>query len=231
MNPPSFPQVLEAYFKSVWTVSDYFDLEGKTYGDIMLVASVNITHKHVGPPIVENNWTLSELLNRAVSQLVKKSSFNSVKNVVTLGFRKLSDKSSMEYVPGLEGVEAHFPNTIYNFIKTSSQWEDLLATVGDDAILDLFLSKSVFLQLENGCWLQITGPVVHELFPNVYSMAEVQEVSWRKRQHSEDYHHPSKILCVEKKRMLYHHQRRNGKGLFMFGDDCMCDSILILSMS
>jgi hypothetical protein len=229
MHPHIFPQVLNAYFKNVWTATDYFNLSGRAYGDRMLVASVLNTHKPTLSTTVENNWSLSELLNRAVSQLVQKSTWNSVKNVVTLGFRKLSDKSSMEFVQGLDGVESYFPNTIYNFIKTSSEWEDLLGVVGDDAILDLFMTKSVFIKMSNGCWLQVTGPVLHELFPNVYSSAEVQEVSWRKRERVEDdYHYPAKIVCLEMKRLLYHHPRRNGKSLLMFGDDCTISGTLIL---
>jgi hypothetical protein len=62
----------------------------------------------------------------------------------------------------LSTVECFFPNTILNHLKTR-EWEVLLSRVGDRFMCDLLLQYTLFVQLRNGCYMQLTGKPMNEL--------------------------------------------------------------------
>ncbi|KAF9943040.1 hypothetical protein BGZ67_007685 [Mortierella alpina] len=58
-------------------------------------------------------------------------------------------------------TENRFPNTLQDFVR-SSLWEILLQRIGDEAMLYLLTSTSMFVALPNNCYCQITGPAISE---------------------------------------------------------------------
>jgi hypothetical protein len=54
------------------------------------------------------------------------------------------------------GVGSYFPNTLVNTLKTAV-WCSLLERTGDSLMLDLILNAAVFVKVERGNVVQLTG--------------------------------------------------------------------------
>lgn len=201
--------ILNQHFRHVWTLNDYFKLTAPApYGDRILVASsVDATPVLTRP--IEVNWTLEEVLNRAVSILVKKSTYDS-RNVLTLGFRRVRYGDTVAYIPGMEDVEFVSPSSIYENIRSSRDWQDVLSRVGDAALLDLLINKSLFMALENGSYLQLAGPALYDTPAKKDTGKPAPEI--------DIIGSASKIRCLIKKSLLY----RRPTNLSLFGEDCLC---------
>lgn len=63
---------------------------------------------------------------------------------------------------GLRGVQNFFPNTVVNHLK-SKLWKQVLREVGDELFFHLLLHTSMFVLVGSNCYVQISGPPIHEL--------------------------------------------------------------------
>lgn len=63
-------------------------------------------------------------------------------------------------------------------------WRILRSRLGDAGFRHLFLTASVFLPLGNNCYLQLSGPPMHELYNSRASEDSAQRGQKRKRDES-----------------------------------------------
>ncbi|KAJ3213899.1 hypothetical protein HK099_007127 [Clydaea vesicula] len=66
------------------------------------------------------------------------------------------------YVHNMLGVENVAPSSIVNLVK-SKLWELLLSRIGQAAMIFLLTKVYLFIAVENGCFLQVTGTALYEL--------------------------------------------------------------------
>ncbi|TPX70653.1 hypothetical protein SpCBS45565_g01623 [Spizellomyces sp. 'palustris'] len=98
-------------------------------------------------------FSQSEIVNSAIEKILK--GCDGAANVLTFGYRKLSGKGGNR-VTGTHGIENFFPNTIVNYVK-APVWEMLLGRIGVRAMTDLLLNTTMFMTLQDGCYVQISG--------------------------------------------------------------------------
>ncbi|KJE96616.1 hypothetical protein CAOG_06915 [Capsaspora owczarzaki ATCC 30864] len=107
--------------------------------------------------------TQEELLNRLLELLFRE---HQPSHVLAPGYRKMRNNDKvLGTVNSLYGVENYFPNTTLNYLKTLP-WELLLARMGDSVVLHLLLSASVFVRLNNGCYMQVSGAPADDATPS-----------------------------------------------------------------
>ncbi|KAJ3251667.1 hypothetical protein HDU77_005722 [Chytriomyces hyalinus] len=152
--------ILQTHFRTVTTLGAYF---GVGMGDEIETARLWVccSHDIVAPPadpLDQHGFSQTEIVNNAIRSIILHPS--SGPNVMTLGFKVLKDGSTSMH--GIHGIENSFPNTIVTFLK-SFAWQRLLDRLGTSAMMHLLCETSVFSELPNGCFFQITGCPLAEL--------------------------------------------------------------------
>ncbi|KAL1918651.1 uncharacterized protein VTP21DRAFT_2673 [Calcarisporiella thermophila] len=122
-----------------------------------LVVRVSLREPPKDVSIRERNQ--NELVNRAIESLFGTSRYPS--NMLTNGYRRTWDQS-MYTTYGMRGIECVFPNTIVNFLK-SKLWITLLSRIGDSVMSYLLNHTSMFVELQNDSYFQVTGTPLHEI--------------------------------------------------------------------
>lgn len=98
------------------------------------------------------------VLERVIDTLVHTEAAS--KHVLAAGFRRR--RAHDRGMNALSTVECFFPNTLLNHFKTA-EWEALLSRVGAEFLCELLLKYTLFAQLRNGCYMQLTGQPMHEV--------------------------------------------------------------------
>lgn len=82
-----------------------------------------------------------------------------LRNVLSLGYgtptgHRVSNNSNVVDSPAIANF---YPNTLVNVLQ-SKFWALILKSIGDEIMLHILLECSIFQCLENGCFMQLTGP-------------------------------------------------------------------------
>ena len=133
---------------------------------------------------LENHSTLKELVMHALSCLCHKANRSNEmyqqRNVLSLGYglRSNPDNANVVDAPDLQNF---YPNTLVNVLQTPL-WERVLTCIGDELMLHLLINCSIFIKLDNGCYMQVSGPpaptVAKSSLPSA-SMSETNEYRGR----------------------------------------------------
>ena len=153
------------------------------------------------------NFTQKEVVDRIIGALVSKSSKYSAKNALSLGFRKLTPGASS--IPGLPGVESYFPNTIINHL-TSRPWALLLDYIGESAMDWILFNLLVFIPLENNCYAQVAGTLLHEVQAKDQPSKRIDPTKKARSQY------------LDRNKMLYQHPRKSKTGAIIYGPSKKC---------
>ncbi|POG57660.1 hypothetical protein GLOIN_2v1791517 [Rhizophagus irregularis DAOM 181602=DAOM 197198] len=82
-------------------------------------------------------------------------------NIGRFGFTK-SNKSIIE---NPKGYRICALNTTTDLMKKSYAWLKLYTRIGQEALCFLLTNYSIFLELKNGCYIQIMGPSISRKCP------------------------------------------------------------------
>ncbi|KAF9360598.1 hypothetical protein BGX26_008583, partial [Mortierella sp. AD094] len=98
----------------------------------------------------------NEIVDQAIELTCpnNRSWFSGSFNILAIGYSNSRRSQSQQ-------AENYFVNTLEAFVR-SPLWETLLKRIGDDAMLYLLTSTSMFVALPNNCYCQITGPAISE---------------------------------------------------------------------
>ena len=104
-----------------------------------------------GAVTIESYSTQPEVVGRVIAALFRLHP--RPVHVLTSGFqrRRHQDSAAMNFS---SGVEALFPNTLVNIVKTKS-WQTLLSRIGDHLMTYLLHSLGVFLRLDRDNYMQV----------------------------------------------------------------------------
>ncbi|KAJ3084335.1 hypothetical protein HDU99_001757 [Rhizoclosmatium hyalinum] len=161
--------LLRTHFARVQPLSDYLQLRTEAdrtlcEGHIVCVAATEAADNAVPVECSQHSQGehhQTEVVNNAIEHLVR----NNVRNsVLSLGFTRLSNTENAAAVAGIHGVQNVWPNSAVSILK-SNRWQHLLDRIGPRAMSHLLLSVSVFVELPNNCFVQLTGLAISEL-PN-----------------------------------------------------------------
>ena len=85
-------------------------------------------------------------------------------NVLSLGYGAPTgyNISGTSSIVGAPAIANFYPNTLVNILQTNF-WEEILNKIGDELMLHMLLNCSIFKSLENGCFMQITGPALSDV--------------------------------------------------------------------
>ncbi|KAJ3237236.1 hypothetical protein HDU81_009858 [Chytriomyces hyalinus] len=153
--------ILQTHFRTVTSLDAYF---GVSLGDEIETARLWVCCSHdvvaapPADPLDQHGFSQTEIVNNAIRATILHP--NAKPNVMTLGFKVLKEGSTS--IHGIHGIENSFPNTIVTFLK-SFAWQRLLDRLGTSAMMHLLCETSVFSELPNGCFFQITGCPLAEL--------------------------------------------------------------------
>ncbi|XP_065897051.1 telomerase reverse transcriptase-like isoform X2 [Dysidea avara] len=100
-----------------------------------------------------------EILHSIVENMCR----TSTANVLSLGYQQLRHNKGL-LVAGTKNIESYYPNTISTYVN-GQLWQKLLTRIGDDMMIYLLQNCSLFVKLDHGCFLQVTGPPIGNLFP------------------------------------------------------------------
>lgn len=104
---------------------------------------------------------LRDLLHSCISIHLQSSRFNArAANLICLGYRHCQE-GTCGTLHGAPAIENHYPNALLNYLS-GAHWERLLALVGDEAIMEIFL-KAVVIVKTGGGWLQVAGVPITEV--------------------------------------------------------------------
>ena len=102
-------------------------------------------------------FTLEDVLHRSIERLLDVKS----SNVLSLGYTIIREGYKRFCISGSNRVQVKAPNTIVMFLKTKS-WNEIHVLLGDDVLMHILQKTSLFLAVENGCFIQLCGVPLNE---------------------------------------------------------------------
>ncbi|GES81439.1 telomerase reverse transcriptase-like [Rhizophagus clarus] len=112
--------------------------------------------KDVQQPIPEKDTCLDLTINQAIVILINRVDKKSVTNVMRFGFAKPRTLNSQGF--SLTGL-----NSTVDYMRKSRAWLKFYTRIGQEAMVYLLTNFSLFLELQNGCYVQLTGPSISKL--------------------------------------------------------------------
>ena len=107
----------------------------------------------------EQRSTMNEILSRFINIQLKNIKDYRQQNCIILGYRTKSMNSTSN-VRSNSNLECYHINTLHNYFN-NTYWSYLAYELGENVIKHL-LSRPMFLSIDNGCYLQLTGIPVFE---------------------------------------------------------------------
>ena len=107
----------------------------------------------------EQRSTMNEILSRFINIQLKNIKDYRQQNCIILGYRTKSMNSTSN-VRSNSNLECYHINTLHNYFNNTF-WSYLAYELGENVIKHL-LSRPMFLSIDNGCYLQLTGVPVFE---------------------------------------------------------------------
>ncbi|KAJ3394931.1 hypothetical protein HDU92_006396 [Lobulomyces angularis] len=225
------------YFEKTWTLLDFLTncpvsasqpsnvcLKSKFYSENddpkyiyflkTTIVGINDTSKFEFPNLsLDVHYKQKEIVDKVIGILVKNAKYN-INNTLTLGYRMQNERVD-NYVHNMLGVENVAPSSIVNLVK-SKLWELLLSRIGQAAMIFLLTKVYLFIAVENGCFLQVTGTALYELKDGEAKEASVGNMETDSYVQKFNY-----AKSVDRIQMLYQKPRKqkNGNILFGFRDD------------
>ncbi|CAI2170991.1 20378_t:CDS:10 [Funneliformis geosporum] len=96
---------------------------------------------------------LDSTINQAIAILVNRSDNKSVSNVIRFGFAQPKSLN-------LQGFRITGINSTVDYLRKSRAWFKLYMRIGHEPMIFLLTNFSIFLELPNGCYVQLAGPVI-----------------------------------------------------------------------
>lgn len=110
----------------------------------------------------QTQWfTLKEIVNRVIENVCQTKKTN----VLAFGFEALSGYGNKGTVAGTVGIQNSYPNTIVSCLRTSKAWQLLHERIGDDLMIHLLQSVSMFVKGNSKCYFQVAGYPISRLSP------------------------------------------------------------------
>jgi len=109
-------------------------------------------------------FTLEDVLHRSIERLLDAKS----SNVLSLGYTIIREGYKRFCISGSNRVQVKAPNTIVTFLKTKT-WNEIHVLLGDDILMHILQKTSLFLAIENGCYIQLCGLPLNERYPSTCS--------------------------------------------------------------
>lgn len=107
----------------------------------------------------EQRSTMNEILSRFIDSQLKNTKDYRQQNCIVLGYRTKS-MNSTSIIRSNANLECYHLNTLHNYFNNEF-WAFLAYELGENVIKHL-LSRPMFLSIENGCYLQLTGTPIFE---------------------------------------------------------------------
>lgn len=99
------------------------------------------------------------MISRLIEVFLHKTKFSRCPpNLLCLGFRPANEGAQTN----LSGIENYYPNTLLSHLKTI-HWEIILQIIGDTGVSLILERCLLFVLVDAGAYLQITGPPLSEL--------------------------------------------------------------------
>ncbi|KAL7279239.1 hypothetical protein ACG7TL_007079 [Trametes sanguinea] len=109
---------------------------------------------------------MRDVIDRAQERLFLKAKGGRPSNIITTGYRKVTQQDSRTRVAATRmPLVNYFVNTIVTALQ-GQDWELLLNRIGEEAMLHLLTETSVFVSLPNGCFCQLTGDPIVNIRPS-----------------------------------------------------------------
>eukprot|EP01114_Cavostelium_apophysatum_P022198 TRINITY_DN7957_c0_g1_i2.p1 TRINITY_DN7957_c0_g1~~TRINITY_DN7957_c0_g1_i2.p1 ORF type:complete len:1151 (-),score=257.66 TRINITY_DN7957_c0_g1_i2:26-3478(-) len=99
-----------------------------------------------------HDWGIFDIVEQAIIKLVARPVKDP--NVLSKGYQKTRKPEHTTQNSG--GVESYFPNTIVNYLR-GRVWQALLDLIGAELLFFVLVSTSLFVLLENRCYMQVCG--------------------------------------------------------------------------
>ena len=110
----------------------------------------------------QTQWfTLKEIINRVIEHVCRTNKTN----VLAIGFESLSGYENKGTVVGTVGIQNSYPNTIVSCLKMTRAWQLLHERIGDDLMIHLLQSMSMFVKVNSKCYFQVAGYPINRLSP------------------------------------------------------------------
>ena len=110
----------------------------------------------------QTQWfTLKEIINRVIEHVCQTKKTN----VLAFGFEALNGYGKKGTVVGTVGIQNSYPNTIVSCLRTSRAWQLLHERIGDDLMMHLLQSVSMFVKVNSKCYFQVAGYPISRLSP------------------------------------------------------------------
>lgn len=110
----------------------------------------------------QTQWfTLKEIINRVIEHVCQTKKTN----VLAFGFEALNGYGNKGTVVGTVGIQNSYPNTIVSCLRTSRAWQLLHERIGDDLMIHLLQSVSLFVKVNSKCYFQVAGYPISRLSP------------------------------------------------------------------
>ncbi|CAG8484347.1 6424_t:CDS:10 [Paraglomus brasilianum] len=95
-------------------------------------------------------------------------------------------------------TENFYPNSLVEYIKTSTSWQTLFRRIGAKFIEHLLKNAAIFIGLENGCFFQITGPPINH---NLNATVRTNPAFSKKRGSAPEVAHITRKNVTKKRRL------------------------------
>lgn len=95
------------------------------------------------------------MVNEVIGTLIKKK----LNSLLSYGYKPISGKSGQGVITDFESV---YPNSLVSILN-NSHFMMLSGYIGETAFKFLLLNTSLFLQIENGCYIQLCGAPLNSL--------------------------------------------------------------------
>ncbi|CAG8439136.1 12769_t:CDS:10 [Funneliformis mosseae] len=99
---------------------------------------------------------LDSTINQAIAILVNRSDKKSTSNVVRFGFARPKALN-------LQGFRLTGINSTVDYMRKSRAWLKLYMRIGHEPMIFLLTNFSIFLELQNGCYVQLAGQAISNL--------------------------------------------------------------------
>ncbi|CAB4384162.1 unnamed protein product [Rhizophagus irregularis] len=129
-----------------------------------------IMKEHQGT-IPKKDTCLDITINQAIAILVNRIDKKSATNVMRFGFTKPRALNSQGF--SLTGI-----NSTVDYMRKSRAWLKFYTRIGQEAMVFLLTNFSIFLELQNGCYVQLTGPAINKLpIPRIKRFENIKKIS------------------------------------------------------
>ncbi|CAG8450550.1 5243_t:CDS:10 [Paraglomus occultum] len=102
---------------------------------------------------VVEHFSLPNLVDKVVEDSIMVGE-TFLRNVLLNGYRQ--QRVGKEKI-----TENFYPNSLVEYIKTSTSWQTLFRRIGAKFVECLLKNAAIFIGLDNGCFFQITGPPIN----------------------------------------------------------------------